>query len=61
FTNIVSWLAEDEDLISVTPKQMENIPLAMTAGDLRVVVYAIILFGLLIIGQGIRIYLKRRK
>ena len=61
FTNIVSWLAEDEDLISVTPKQMENIPLAMTAGDLRVVVYAIILFGLLIIGQGIRVYLKRRK
>lgn len=61
FTNIVSWLAEDEDLISVTPKQMENIPLAMTAGDLRMVVYVIIIFGLLIIGLGLRIYLKRRK
>lgn len=61
FTNIVSWLAEDADLISVTPKQMENIPLAMTAGDLRVVVYTMILFGLLIIGQGIRVYLKRRR
>ncbi len=61
FTNIVSWLAADEDLISVSPKQMENRPLNMTAADLRLVVYIIILFGLLIIGQGVRIYLKRRR
>lgn len=61
FTNIVSWLAQDDDLISVSPKQIENRPLNMTAGDLRIVLYVIILFGLLIIGQGLRVYLKRRR
>ncbi|MCF7796700.1 MAG: Gldg family protein [Lentisphaeria bacterium] len=61
FTNIVSWLAQDDDLISVSSKQMENRPLNMTAGDLRIVLYVIILFGLLIMGQGVRVYLKRRR
>ena len=35
FLNAVSWLAEDEDLISVRPKDSENRGVQMTAADSR--------------------------
>ena len=60
FLNIVSWLAEEEDLISVRPKQPENRPLTMTMRQQKLTLFfLIILFPIVAVRLGIHVYMKR--
>ena len=60
FLNIVSWLAEEEDLISVRPKQPENRPLTMTMRQQKLTLFfLIILLPIVAVRLGIHVYMKR--
>jgi ABC-type uncharacterized transport system involved in gliding motility auxiliary subunit len=59
--NAVNWLAQDEDLISIRPKQTEDRRLNATVAQMRLFLYfALIAFPLFIIGVGVSVFLKRR-
>ena len=60
FMNVVSWLAEEEDLISVRPKDPENRPLTMTMRQQKLTLFfLILLLPLATVRWGIHIYIKR--
>ena len=60
FLNIVSWLAEEEDLISVRPKEPENRSLTMTMRQQKLTLFfLIILLPIVTVRMGIHIYMKR--
>lgn len=60
FLNVVSWLAEEEDLISVRPKEPENRSLTMTMRQQKLTLFfLIILLPLLVVRMGIHVYMKR--
>lgn len=60
FLNIVSWLAEEEDLISVRPKQPENRPLTMTMRQQKLTLFfLIIMLPIVAVRMGIHVYMKR--
>ena len=60
FLNIVSWLAEEEDLISVRPKEPENRSLTMTMRQQKLTLFfLIILLPIVAVRMGIHIYMKR--
>ncbi|MEE9167689.1 MAG: DUF4350 domain-containing protein [Candidatus Neomarinimicrobiota bacterium] len=60
FLNMVSWLAEQEDLISVRPKDPENRPLTMTMRQQKLTLFfLIILLPLVTVRWGIHVYTKR--
>ena len=60
FLNIVSWLAEEEDLISVRPKAPENRSLTMTMRQQKLTLFFhIILLPIAAVRMGIHIYMKR--
>ncbi|MFQ6618296.1 MAG: hypothetical protein ACE5QV_06375, partial [Fidelibacterota bacterium] len=62
FMNIVSWLVEDEDLISIRPKSPEDRRVTMTVKQSRLVLYLSSVFlPLSIISIGIIIWVKRRR
>jgi len=61
FLNIVSWLAEDEDLISVRPKNQENRTVQMTEGRSMLLKWLSLIFlpGSILI-MGIVVWVRRR-
>ena len=60
FLNIVSWLSEEEDLISVRPKEPENRSLTMTMRQQKLTLFfLIILLPIVVVRMGIHIYIKR--
>jgi ABC-type uncharacterized transport system involved in gliding motility auxiliary subunit len=59
--NTINWLAQDEDLISIRPKETEDRRLNVNAAQMRVFLYfTLIALPLLIIGSGVSVFLKRR-
>jgi ABC-type uncharacterized transport system involved in gliding motility auxiliary subunit len=61
FLNIVNWLAEEEDLISIRPKQKEDRRVSMTAGETRFVFYlTVIALPLIVLGAGVVVKMRRR-
>jgi ABC-type uncharacterized transport system involved in gliding motility auxiliary subunit len=59
--NAINWLAQDEDLISIRPKQAEDRRLNVNAAQMRIFLYfTLIALPLLIIGSGVSVFLKRR-
>jgi ABC-type uncharacterized transport system involved in gliding motility auxiliary subunit len=59
--NTINWLAQDEDLISIRPKENENRRLNANAAQMRLFLYfTLIALPLLIIGSGVSVFLKRR-
>jgi ABC-type uncharacterized transport system involved in gliding motility auxiliary subunit len=59
--NAINWLAQDEDLISIRPKEAEDRRLNVNAAQMRLFLYfTLIALPLLIIGSGISVFLKRR-
>lgn len=62
FLNTVSWLAAEEDLISVRPRSPEDRRLHMTQKQSRLLLWGgVLLLPLVIFGLGINVYRKRRK
>jgi ABC-type uncharacterized transport system involved in gliding motility auxiliary subunit len=61
FLNIVSWLAEQEDLISIRPKAPEDRRINLTAAQTRVVMYlSLLVLPLAVLATGVGVWLKRR-
>lgn len=62
FLNAISWLAEEENLISIRPKERKNTPIQMTQSwGNAIFVMGIIVFPGLIAAVGIRAWWKRRR
>ena len=61
FLNTVSWLAEEEDQISVRPKDVKQTPVFLTSNQAQAVLFLpiIVLPGLVLIG-GIIAVVRRR-
>jgi len=61
FLNTVSWLAEEENLISIRPKEKRSSPIHLTsAWGSAIFVLGILIFPGIIAGTGIRIWWRRR-
>ena len=61
FLNTVSWLAEEENLISIRPKKRNNTPIQLTrAWGSAIFVLGIFVFPGIVAGVGIRIWWRRR-
>jgi ABC-type uncharacterized transport system involved in gliding motility auxiliary subunit len=61
FSNMVNWLASDEDLISIRPKETEDRPLNLTTQRLNIMFYlSVLIFPLGVVGFGLAAWWKRR-
>jgi ABC-type uncharacterized transport system involved in gliding motility auxiliary subunit len=62
FMNTVSWLAEDENLISIRPKSLKAQPFVLTARQATVFfVIPVVLMPLIWVAAGIVVYVYRRR
>ena len=60
--NAIAWLVEEEDLISILPKQRKSSPLILSRAEQKVFVFVPLLFlpGSVVLAGGL-VYLNRRK
>ncbi|MBU1178669.1 GldG family protein [Patescibacteria group bacterium] len=62
FINTVNWLAEEEELISIRPKEEEQRTITLTGGQAKLIFYSTVAgMPLLVIIIGIGVWLDRRK
>lgn len=62
FLNSVSWLAEEEELIAVRPRQAKFTPLVLTANQARFAFWATLIFPpAAILGTWVTVFLRRRR
>jgi ABC-type uncharacterized transport system involved in gliding motility auxiliary subunit len=62
FLNTVSWLAQDENFISIRPKSPDDRRITMTDAQGRLVSYVLVLLlPVGIIGAGINVWAQRRR
>ena len=62
FLNVVSWMAEEEQLISIRPRKRKSTPIQMTQSlGNGIFIMGIIVFPGLIATMGIRIWWRRRR
>ena len=61
FLNMVSWLAQEEDLVSIRPREPEDRRVFLTQAQSRfILIFGVILFPALILVTGIVVYVRRR-
>jgi len=61
FLNMVSWLAEEEDLVSIRPREPEDRRVFLTQAQSRfILIFGVILFPALILITGVVVYVRRR-
>ena len=61
FLNMANWLAQQENLIAIRPKNPEERPLTMTADQQRMVFYfTLFIVPALLFANGIRVWWKKR-
>ncbi|MFC1554104.1 GldG family protein [candidate division KSB1 bacterium] len=61
FMNALHWLAEEQDLVAIPPKRMENRRVDMTAKEAKFVLYLmVIIIPSIIILFGLSVFFKRR-
>jgi hypothetical protein len=61
FLNMANWLAQQEDLIAIRPRDPESRPLTMTADQQAMVFwFTMVIVPVLLIGNGIRVWWKKR-
>jgi len=61
FMNVISWLAEEEDLIAIPPKNPEDRRISLTASGSKVIMLvSLFLLPLAAFGTAIAVYVKRR-
>ena len=62
FMNTVSWLAEDENLISIRPKSIKAQPVVLTADDsVLALIIPVILTPLAVVMAGVAVFFYRRR
>lgn len=60
--NSLSWLAEEEELIAIRPRQAKFTPLVLTASQARLALWGTVFFPpLAIIGIGVAVAVRRRR
>jgi ABC-type uncharacterized transport system involved in gliding motility auxiliary subunit len=61
FMNAVNWLAQQENLIAIRPKEADDRRISMTANQqLRVLILALFVVPLLVLGSGVYAWWRRR-
>jgi ABC-type uncharacterized transport system involved in gliding motility auxiliary subunit len=62
FLNVVSWLAEEEDLIAIRPKASKRAPIILTSAESQLVLWlpVIVLPGAVLLG-GVVVVVRRRR
>ena len=61
FLNIVNWLAEEEDMITIRPKEIDDRRVNLTAKDSKIILYvSVFALPLLVVIAGVFVYFKRR-
>ena len=61
FLNAVSWLASDEDLISIRPKDPEDRPVHLTPSQMRLIFFlSLLVVPLAVLASGLGVWWKRR-
>jgi ABC-type uncharacterized transport system involved in gliding motility auxiliary subunit len=61
FMNVISWLAEEEDLIAIPPKNPEDRRISLTASSSKIIMLvSLFLLPLAAFGSAIAVYMKRR-
>jgi len=61
FLNVVSWMAEDTDLLSIRPRDPENRSVTLTSAESRLIFWAtVIFFPLATVMFGIAVWYRRR-
>jgi ABC-type uncharacterized transport system involved in gliding motility auxiliary subunit len=61
FMNAINWLAEEEALISIRPKEMTTRQVTLTAAQARTIIYTNILFvPLVVLAVGVWVWWRRR-
>jgi ABC-type uncharacterized transport system involved in gliding motility auxiliary subunit len=61
FMNAVNWLAQQENLIAIRPKEADDRRITMTASQqLQVIILALFLVPLLVLGSGVYAWWRRR-
>jgi ABC-type uncharacterized transport system involved in gliding motility auxiliary subunit len=59
--NTINWLASDEDLISIRPKEPEDRRITMTNGQFRwVLISSQFILPLIVIFAGVSVWWRRR-
>lgn len=62
FLNAVDWLAEEEELISIRPKEEEERTVALTGGQSKLIFYVTVIgMPLVVIVIGTTVWVRRRK
>jgi len=62
FLNIVNWLAQEEDLISIRPKEARGSVLFLTATQGKVIFYLpVVILPTLVLGVGLVVWQRRRR
>jgi ABC-type uncharacterized transport system involved in gliding motility auxiliary subunit len=61
FLNMANWLAQQEDLIAIRPRNPEDRPITMTADQGRIVfIFTIVLVPALLFLNAVRVWWKKR-
>ena len=61
FLNMLNWLAEEEDMITIRPKEIDDRRVNLTQKDSKLILYlCVIALPLLIVIGGVVVYFKRR-
>ncbi|UCF64229.1 MAG: GldG family protein [bacterium] len=61
FLNIINWLAEEEDMITIRPKEFDDRRVNLTQKDSKIILYvSVIALPLLVVIGGVFVYFRRR-
>ena len=60
FVNAVNWLASDEDLISIRPKEMEDRRVDLQPGQMAMIFYLLLAVPAVVVLSGLGVWWKRR-
>ncbi len=61
FLNIVNWMAEEEDMITIRPKEIDDSRVSLTQKDSKIILYvSVIALPLLVVLGGVMVYFRRR-
>lgn len=62
FLNMINYLAEEEDLISIRPKQIDDRRLTMTQANVTTVFYLVVIaIPLLVVITGVSVFFRRNR
>ena len=61
FMNAVNWLAQQENLIAIRPREADDRRITMTAGQLlQVILLGLVIVPLFVLGSGVYAWWRRR-